>query len=134
MINRIKPAIFILGIVFLSGTSHAGVAAVKEKKPVVIRTMESAMGEVTRIEGNVITILYDRRADAEYEMQLPIDAKVRLERYRKLSEIQTGDEVELKYEKVVNAPKTPQEQMSRTVKSIRLVNRAEKSKMLSVEI
>ena len=107
--------------------------AVPGNKPVVVRTMESAKGQVTRVEGNTIDLFYDQRGNAEYEMHLPVDEKVELQHYRKFSEIHQGDEVVIEYEKATTNPKTPQEQMTMMVKKISFVRRPKDNGALQSE-
>ena len=99
--------------------------------PLVVRTLEHSGGEVTHVEAQTISFLYARKNNAEYEMSLPLDAKVKLERYQKMSDIKQGDEVEIGYEKVVESPDTPEMRITMTVKTIRFVNRPKEGTMRS---
>ena len=125
-------------LLWLGGQGRASVVAapgtdLNTEKPKVVRTMERAKGQVTWIEGRTLNLLYDQQDDAEFEMLLPVDEKVQLLHYKKFSEIQRGDEVELEYEKVIEAPKTPEEKMTKTVKKIRFVRRPKEGALSSEE-
>lgn len=102
-------------------------------EPEVIRTLEHSSGQVTGIDAQSIDLLYARTEDAEYEMHLPVDAKVELKHYKAFSDIQRGDEVELQYEKVVETPNTPTERMTMTVKTIRFIKRPKEGELRSEE-
>ena len=110
-------------------TVAAKEAMPKEEHP-IIRTMEHASGEVTGIDSEHLSVLYKRTEDAEYEMNIPLDAKVKLDHYKNLSEIKVGDKVTLDYEKVVQDPKLPNERRSMTVKKIAFIKRPSQNKAL----
>jgi len=125
-------------LLWLGGQGRASVVAapgtdLNTEKPKVVRTMERAKGQVTWIEGRTLNLLYDQQDDAEFEMLLPVDEKVQLLHYKKFSEIQRGDEVELEYEKVIEAPNTPEEKMTKSVKKIRFVRRPKEGELRSEE-
>ena len=116
-------------LLFLLMTLEGNVQAdtTQSNEPVIVRTLESVKGQVTRVEGNTIDLFYDQRGNAEYEMHLPVDEKVELQHYRKFSEIHQGDEVVIEYEKATTNPKTPQEQMTMRVKKISFMRRPKDS-------
>ena len=102
----------------------------KKNEVKIVRTMENASGEVTHMDGQTINVIYKRTESAEYELSLPIDEKVELSGYRKATEIQAGDQVELAFERMVTAPGEPEERTERVVKKIRFVKRPEQDKSL----
>lgn len=115
----------------LAGTARADTGPSNE--PVVVRTLEKASGEVTAISAHSISFLYARTENAEYEKYLPLDNKVKLDRYRNFSEIKKGDRIEIEYEKVVESPKTPEMRTTMAVKTIRFVKRPREGELRSEE-
>lgn len=128
---RLPVFVLLLLILILPRTAFGDTASATE--PPIVRTLESASGEVTGISGKFINLLYSRTDDAEFEMYLPMDERVELEHYRNLSDVKPGDQVELQFEKVVEAPGLPEERMTRTVKKIRFVKRARQDELSSEE-
>ena len=95
----------------------------KSKEPEVKRSMENIGGEVVRIDGNMISVLYSRTENAEYELALPLDEKAEFSGYKKAADIKVGDQVELAYEKAITAPGAPDEKREMVVKKIRFIRR-----------
>lgn len=66
-------------------------------------TVETVSGEVSGIDKNYISIVYERDYDSgtEYEMLIPIDSKTAVKHKTKLADIKVGDLVSVEYEKPV---------------------------------
>lgn len=105
---------------------------VKKELP-VIRTLEKVRGEVTWVDSKHISVLYETKGNAEYEMFLPFDENAKLTRYKNFSDIQRGDQVELEYEKAVESSGTSEERTSMTVKVVRFLKRPSQDKALTSE-
>lgn len=105
---------------------------VKKEIP-VIRTLEKVHGEVTWVDSKHISVLYETKGNAEYEMFLPFDENTQLTFYKNFSDIQKGDQVELEYEKAVESPGTPEERTSMMVKAVRFIKRPSQNKALTSE-
>lgn len=132
---KVKAAI-ILQFVFLIAltvSSSAQAEQLQMKEPEVIRMKEHVNGEVVSVDSKMISVLYKRTTDAEYETLIPLDQKMKLNGYKQASGIKVGDIVNLEYEKTIESPKTPEERMTKIVKLISFVKRPSQSVGLSSE-
>ncbi len=68
-------------------------------------TVETVSGEVSAIDKNYISIVYDRDYDSgtEYEILIPFDSKTAVKHKTKIADIKKGDLVSVEYEKPVEA-------------------------------
>ncbi|OGX39744.1 MAG: hypothetical protein A3D87_01745 [Omnitrophica WOR_2 bacterium RIFCSPHIGHO2_02_FULL_50_17] len=117
--------IFLAAGLMMTGKLYAAAPAASDAaEPVQIKTLENVKGEVVRIEGRMLSIVYSRTKNAEYEKFLPIDEEVELNGYKTTADIKPGDRVELVCEKTVINQGTPEEKNETVVKKIRLIKRS----------
>lgn len=130
MVKRLKQTslIFCLMICIASANAFA-----TEGELVIERTMEKTNGSVLRVDGSSIVVMYDQKADAEYEIVIPFDEKMKLDGYLTKSDIQVGDIVDMDYEKTVESPGQAGERTTMKVKKIRFIKRPSQNTALTSE-
>lgn len=121
------------GSELVEASVRTGGAEAKAREREIIRTMESVSGEISGLNSSFINLVYERSGSEEFEMYLPLDQRVKLDHYKRFSDVLVGDRVELQYEKAVEAPGTPEERITMTVKRIRFVKRPKQNELRSEE-
>ena len=91
-------------------------ALAQEEEEEIIAVMREVSGEVGAISPGLITVIYNRDEDMkrEDEIDLPIDKDVRLVHKSKLSDINIGDIVSVKYEELQKKEEIEKEGITET--------------------
>ncbi len=116
----------IAGWLVLCGAAPAGAEPGKMKDDAVTVTSKTVTGRLDLVMPKFINVVYDRKGDAEYEMELPYDAKLKVVNKRSLSEMKRGDTVSVKYEEKSWVDEKGMEHKSRKATEVVLLKTAVK--------
>lgn len=128
-----QTSLIVFSVVCLAASAVPGRCYAVEGELVIERTMEKTNGSVARVDGSSIVVMYNQTANAEYEIMLPFDEKLKLDGYRSKADIQAGDIVDMDYEKTVEMPGEEGERRTMKVKKIRFIKRPSQNTALTSE-
>jgi len=124
---KIISAVLAMGLVLpINGSLFA--QGKNEDKKLIMRTSNEVIGEISAMGKNFIALIYERDKEkgTEYEMLLPIDAGIKLEHKKNMSELQVGDTVTIQYEDTAFEDANMAKKMERKAQVISFVRAAVK--------